>query len=371
MKTLLMAHGYFNFARGLIGAVLIYYLIQQGISPATIAIAKSCQLIISVLFNYAAGKIAERFGNKTSILLSCVFSIIYLLLMLKPTEYSVIIGEMFNGLSIAFYVGAYEAWLFQFKNHQENHFTLIARSAEMIFITLILSSVVGGYLYDNSLYMAIIVMIIALIGYQRVKEQTRHPAAERVLNFSQSLRYFIQHTRMNVIFYIALAGMMQLLYQLWPLFFTDNLHFSQTQLGYILAAMMISQWLFTFVSRKLALNNRKNSIASSLIGIAIFSTTTLLSAFYMENQYISLLLFLCFISLCALTQHFLFANIAAVFDTHYQSTMISLIDAISRSVGALLLAIYALVKHNDVVYIWSLFPIYAFIALIYLFRVKN
>ncbi len=96
MYRILSAHGLFNLARAFIGAVLIIYLTNHGISLSVIALAKSAQLIVSVLFNYPAGLISDRYGNKVTVLLACVAEMIYFGLMLHPSEQSVITGEMFN-----------------------------------------------------------------------------------------------------------------------------------------------------------------------------------------------------------------------------------------------------------------------------------
>ncbi len=106
--------GYLTFP-GIHRAVLIIYLTNHGISLSVIALAKSAQLIVSVLFNYPAGLISDRYGNKVTVLLACVAEMIYFGLMLHPSEQSVITGEMFNGLGIALYTGAYEAWIFTHK----------------------------------------------------------------------------------------------------------------------------------------------------------------------------------------------------------------------------------------------------------------
>lgn len=95
MLRVLSAHGLFSLSRAFIGAVLVIYLINKGVALSVISIAKSAQLVTSIIFNYPSGLVADKYGNKLAILLACLSELIYFYLMLNPSNSNVIIGEIF------------------------------------------------------------------------------------------------------------------------------------------------------------------------------------------------------------------------------------------------------------------------------------
>lgn len=288
MFRILMSHSFFNLSRSFIGAMIIVYLLNNQITLTTIAIAKALQLFISVIINYPAGKISDRFGYKTAIIISCLCSLIYFLLMLNPTNITVLFGEIFNGLSIAFYMGAYEAWIFEFKNKKENSFTLISRSAELFFISSIIASIIGGLYFNQALYFSILFMIFAIICYSitpRNNLLTNKITNNKIkTSFLTDLKLFCQKTDRQLLFSLIFTGSMQIIYQYWAIFFAKNLNIENNKLGYILALMLSGQWLFSFLSRKFTFNLSKYAVLISLSGVFIFSLVTLL-LFLMLNHH--------------------------------------------------------------------------------------
>lgn len=214
MFRILMSHSFFNLSRAFIGAVLIVYLLNNQISLTTIAIAKSLQLFISVIMNYPAGKISDRFGYKTVILISCLCSLIYFLLMLNPINMTVLLGEIFNGLSIAFYMGAYEAWIFEFKNEKENIFTLISRRAELFFISSIIVSIIGGLYFNQALYFILLFMILAIICYTITPQNnlsSNSIITDKIKNtFFTDLKLFSKKADKSLLFSLIFTGSMQI-----------------------------------------------------------------------------------------------------------------------------------------------------------------
>lgn len=373
MYRILSAHGLFNLARAFIGAVLIIYLTNHGISLSVIALAKSAQLIVSVLFNYPAGLISDRYGNKVTVLLACVAELIYFGLMLHPSEQSVITGEMFNGLGIALYTGAYEAWIFTHKKGSEDSFSLISRSAEMLFIATIISGVIGAIFAQYSLHLSLAFMTVSLAAYALTPEK------RKVINEDQTVtsRFsgvtkLIKMADSNVLNFMFIGGLMQLLYQFWPVFFKNSpIHFSQKEVGYVFAASMIAQWFFTSASRKKSFNKKKYAASVCYLGVLLSSVLTLLSPLYLQQYPVAIVFFYCvFISFCTLTTNYFFSQSCNLF-SHAQdeSSMISLLDTGARCIGALSLAVVSALNMENITFIWMAFP--AFILLTSLTRISK
>lgn len=357
MLQLLTAHGLFNIGRAFIGVVLVVYLLQNGISLTTIALAKSLQLFASVLFNYPAGKIADKYGKKTAILCACGFALGYFLLMLSPTSEKVILGEILNGLSIAFYMGAYEAWVFEFKNDKENSFSLISRSAEILLLSSILASVIGALYFEQAIYLAFVFVSLAIPFYYQTPQKPINISADNYSFFAE-IKYFLQHIDHKVVFFLLFGGAMQLIYQLWSVFFAQDMGLEKQYLGYILGAMFAGQWLFAFLSRQFKLDKKANANKWVLLGITIFAFVTLLLFFNQMPILMIAISFILFVAFCGLANNLYFSQSCDLFAKQpNESSMISLIDTSVRLIGAILLAVYALLEWHNATWVWLFFPI--------------
>lgn len=355
MFRLLTAHGFFNLARAFIGAVLFVYLLDSQIPLETILWAKSAQLLVSVLANYHAGKIADRFGKKTAVMLSCLFSLIYFYLMLEPTETKVIIGEMFNGLCIAFYMGAYESWAFEFKNDKESSFSLISRSAEIFFLSSIFATIVGALYFSKALYFSLAFMLLAIGAYAITPQKARRsfPASS---HFLADLKYFASQANHTLWFYLLFAGAMQIIYHFWAVFFSRNLAVENEQLGYVLALMFAVQWLFSRLSRHFRLNQKQNANRWVLVAVLSFSVLTVFSYVFELSFSLIALCFLLFVGSCGLSANLFFAQSCQRFaEQDNESSMISLIDALARVIGAGCFAIFSAISLEAVPYVWLVF----------------
>lgn len=356
MYRLLTAHGFFNASRSFIGAVLVVYLINHSIPLDTIILAKSLQLAASVLFNYHAGIIADKFGKKVSIILSCFFTILSFLSMINPTNTNVIIGEMLNGLSIAFYMGAYEAWVFEFKNKKENSFSLMSRSSEILFLSSILASVIGALYFYESLYLSISFMIVAITLFYSTPQRIEKIEIIKI-NLMQTINIFLKKMNKKLAFTILFIGSMQLIYQYWSIFFAENLNINKENLGYILAIMMFSQYLTSFLSRKIKFNEFKYANIISLLSVSIFSILTILTFKLTSNIYIILFLFILFLSSSSILHNLYFSWGCSVFSNYkIESSLISLLDASSRLIGALLLWLFSGLTAEHSYLAWLFFP---------------
>ncbi|MCF5891993.1 MFS transporter [Aeromonas veronii] len=366
MYRVLSAHGLFNLARAFIGAVLVIYLINQGIDLSVIAIAKSAQLVTSVIFNYPAGLISDRYGNKITILLACIAEIIYFSLMLNPTDTTVIVGEMFNGLGIALYVGAYEAWLFTHKKDNEDSFSLISRSSEALFIATILSGVIGAIFSQYSLFLSISFMAISFSVYAITPEKRKFDTLNESRKDNKSgISKLLKTADKNVINYVIIGGLIQLIYQFWPVFFkNDPIYYTPKEVGFVFAASMVAQWFFTSHARKNNFNKKRYAELFCYVGIIVTSVTTIFTPYYFTNNHFFVVISYClFISFCTLTVNYYFSHSCDIYSgSRDESSMISLLDTSARCFGALALAIVSLVNIQNISIIWSIFPIFALIV---------
>lgn len=356
MYSLLTGHTLFHIGRGFIGVILAVYLLQQGISLETIAVAKSLQLVASVLFNYPAGKIADRFGKKTAILTACFFSILYFTLMLFPSIETVIMGEIFNGLSIACYMGAYEAWIFEFKSQKENSFSLISRSTEMLLLGSIFASIVGAFYFDQAIYFALFFVFCALPFYLFTQQRKETKPLQQT--FLGEIRFFYQTLNLKAVFCLFFVGGMQLIYQLWSVFVVQDLQINKAMLGYILATMFAGQWLLMLIARKTAFSQKTYANYLMLGVVSLLAVSVLLLSYAQQSSLFIIFCFVCFTACCGLTSNLYFSASCQLFaKIPNESSMISLLDMHIRLVGAVILGLYSQFYAQDTIIIWEFFPL--------------
>lgn len=363
MLRILFSHGLFSLSRAFIGAVLVIYLMNKGVALSVIAMAKSAQLVTSVIFNYPSGLIADKYGNKPAILLACLSELIYFYLMLNPSDSNVIIGETFNGLGIALYTGAYEAWIFTHKKDKEDSFSLISRSAEMLFIATILSGILGAIFYQYSLLLSMTFMVVAFIAYAFTPEIKKQKTNSTDAT-STGLLKLLRTANYNVINYIAFGGLMQLIYQFWPVFFKSApLAYSPKEVGFVFAASMVTLWIFTYYARKQSFNKYKYAPILCYLGITITSLVTIVVPYYLFNFSLVVVASYClFIAFGTLTVNYFFSSSCNIYsNSSDESSMISLLDTSARCLGATALAVVSLFNIQNISFIWSIFPFFAII----------
>ena len=363
MLRVLSAHGLFSLSRAFIGAVLVIYLINKGVALSVISIAKSAQLVTSIIFNYPSGLVADKYGNKLAILLACLSELIYFYLMLNPSNSNVIIGEIFNGLGIALYTGAYEAWIFTHKKGKEDSFSLISRSSEILFIATILSGVLGAMFSQYSLLLSMIFMVISFITYAFTPE-IKKQKTNNTDNIATGLLKLLRAANYNVINYVTFAGLMQLLYQFWPVFFKSSpLSYSQKEVGFVFAASMVTLWIFTYYTRTKGFNKYSYAPILCYLGIIITSLVTIIAPYYLFNFSVVVVVSYClFISFCTLTVNYFFSISCNIYsNSSNESSMISLLDTSARCLGAAVLAVVSLFNMQNIALIWSIFPLFAVI----------
>ena len=344
---LLLANGTFHFARMFSGAIFVIYLLGQNVSLATIAFSKAVQLVVTGLFMVPSGMFADKCGRKNSILIACISGALYYALLIRPTPSTVVVGEAFNGIALAFYAGAFESWLFSNVNHNDS-FLLnkqLARAREISYLGMVLAGVIGSLLVSWAFSLSLIIIVIAFLLFlfsdeNRIIATQNKTLAFRVL-FKQSL-CSLSANRISA--YVALAGIccmgfMQLVYQFWQPFFTNfsEIKIGPTELGLIFAAFMLAQYAVSWFTRTFLLKHSEQIVERigwvwGLAGIALLVTvgTTTYPA-------VCLIAFCLFQGMVASGGTLLTALAGQMIDKNIQSTTFSVIELGGRCLGAILL----------------------------------
>lgn len=353
-----IANFVFNFARMLSGAIFIIILESKNISLSTISIAKASQLLVSMLLVLPSGVFADKYGGKNAVIVACIFSSAYYCFLIEPTYKKVIIGEMCNGAALAFYAGAFEAWLFSLCSQKDalNLHTHLARSRELSYLAIVCGGLVGTFVSSHLFSYSLILMVISLIIFFMVKKR----GDDGQIQLNEKNKYFIPAFKSLVskrmgLFLIAtsffLGGSMQLIYQFWQPFFYKfpDLDGSKQSLGLIFIAFMLTQYFTSKFIRKYFLKNTEQMIF--LIGLCwAMAAMLLLNTILTQNYLFSIISFCLFFGMTTVASNLLMAQLGEVVEVRLQSTVISILDLLGKMLGSSLLffgdGIVTLSKYN-------------------------
>lgn len=327
------------------GAIFIIILEAEGISLSTIAIAKSGQLLTSMLLVLPSGTIADKYGGKYAIITACIFSIAYYYCLIEPTQKKVIGGEICNGVALAFYTGAFESWLFSLTPQKDalNLHTHLARSRELSYLGIVFGGLIGTFISSHIFLFSLIFMAISLIIFLMVKKREGNSR----IQIQEKMKYFIPTFKSLLserigFFLLAssflVGGSMQLIYQFWqPFFFKfPDLNGSKKSLGLIFIAFMLTQYFTSKLIRKYILKSKEQMIYLTGLCWAIASIL-LLNTLLTENFISSIVSFCLFFGITAVASNLLMAQLGEIVELRLQSTAISILDLLGKSLGAFLL----------------------------------
>lgn len=355
-----IANFVFNFARMLSGAVFIIILEAQGIPLSTISVAKGGQLLTSMLLVLPSGIIADKFGGKYAVITACIFSIAYYYFLIEPSHEKVIIGEICNGVALAFYTGAFESWLFSLASQTDvlSLHTQLAQSRELSYLAIIIGGLVGTLMSTHIFLSSLTLMSGSLIIFLMVKK--RKESCCQIQQTEERTKYFLHSFKILVskkigIFLLASAfligGSMQLIYQFWqPFFFKfPDLEGSKQYLGLIFISFVLTQYFTSKLFRKYVLKNAQQMIYLTGMCWAIASVA-LLNTILTESFISSAISFCLFFGMMTVASNLLIAQLGEIVEIKLQSTAISILDLLGKSLGSSLLffgeGIFTLPKYS-------------------------
>lgn len=204
-------------------------------------------------------------------------------------------------------------------------------------------------------------MLISMVIFSKTKQKiikNEYSMIEQRESLYSTVKIFIQKSTNQTLFVILLSGLMQLIYQFWVIFFSKELGVRDENLGYVLASMMISQYFTSFFTRRIKFNEFKYSKQILLILVSLLSSLVVLFFKMKLNFYMLFTIFILFTSSVSTLYNLYFSFGCSTFsDLKMESSLISILDALSRLIGGVLLWTVSLTNIESTQYIWILFTI--------------
>ena len=201
-----IASALFSASRMGIGATTVIYMLSKGVSLGDVAIIKIVQAVVIFFTEVPSGIVADKWGRKLSIQISCICAIFgFLSFILVPNFIGFSIAEVFNALTISFWSGAFESLavdntkadkresgFIQYFFHKINKYGALA---------IMMAGLIGGWLGESNLiypfYFSSTLMLISLIfitlklpelrGKSFASMEKLKIAMERIKSFCENL----------------------------------------------------------------------------------------------------------------------------------------------------------------------------------------
>lgn len=132
--------------------LMTFFLLAHGISLQAVIFATTIYSLASFFSEVPTGLLADRFGQKWSLVLGYMLGAIGLfLVLLFPTTIGLYIGTAIQGLAASFVSGSEEALLYESVKHekQDNFQKIYGRFLSNGQISFIIATVIAGFAYER------------------------------------------------------------------------------------------------------------------------------------------------------------------------------------------------------------------------------
>ncbi len=198
-------------------AVHVLFLLQRGFSLAQYGLLDTMWYVGSVLFEVPTGALADRLGNRASLLLALVSQALsFTLIAVARSFWAMAAAFLLWGLASAFETGTYSAFLYDSlkeAGREGDYGVVYGRTATLQILASALGAVIGGYLGGIQLQVplwasaGIPLLLCPLVWSFREPQVERAVEPTYALQISESVRYVAQRPLVSVLlFYWAMMG---------------------------------------------------------------------------------------------------------------------------------------------------------------------
>jgi len=198
-------------------AVYVLFLLRSGFSLAQYGLLDTMWYVGSVLFEVPTGALADRLGNRASLLLALVSQALsFALIGVARSFWAMAAAFLLWGLASAFETGTYSAFLYDSLKEagREGEYGVVyGRTATLQILASALGALIGGYLGGVRLELplwasaAIPLLLCPLVWSFREPQVERAVEASYGLHITKSVRYVSQRRLVTLLlFYCATMG---------------------------------------------------------------------------------------------------------------------------------------------------------------------
>ena len=236
-------------AMGIFSPIWILYLVHQGYDLLEIGLLGAVFEIAKLIFEVPSGTFADRYGIKTSIVGSFIFSVLTWAFFPFIDTFAICISAMILwALSDALISGSYETWITRLVD--ENKFgKVLMKNTQLMVIGIIVGSLSSGYLYTLNPYLPFVLVVglyltlliwMSFVKIPSIKNEISNGPTHKesfIAIISYSLKFMFRKRR---VFLIVIAGFFTALVydtisRYWQPYM-EGIGFSEEALGFIFAS---------------------------------------------------------------------------------------------------------------------------------------
>ncbi len=158
-----------GFSRGLYLhlPILTLYLLEQKVTATMIVFSAMFYSVGQFLFEVPTGYFADRYGQKTSMILGQLIEAAGIILLItNPTAFGVSLSYLLGGVAAAFLSGSEEALIYENTKEQgQSHTKVYGRFMSATTIGMMVATTLGGLLYSlRGLEIAVLLLVCTFAG---------------------------------------------------------------------------------------------------------------------------------------------------------------------------------------------------------------
>jgi MFS family permease len=302
------------------------------ISYQQVALGEIISFGIGTLFELPSGVLADLIGRRRTITIGYIIGGIGYSLMAGANNFeSYLFGTIVSGIGNSFISGAEEAFIYDTLKEREElslYSKIKAREALIYRSSLILSTIIGGYIYELKEFLPYLLtgifLILAGVLYAFAKEPNIDSEEYSMKSYTKNIKSgFIESfkntkTSLYSFYYILVFTAAFLLTWYFEMPYLKSIGFNEKQIGWIFAAII---FLNMFVSQLAPKIEKSSSVSLRNFLLPLIPGIILLLAF--ENKLGGLLLI--GIENAFLSQRFVFTQKAynENINSHYRASALS------------------------------------------------
>lgn len=245
------------------GIAIIYFTQVAG----SIALGMSIFAITNIadaVFEVPTGILSDMVGRRKTIILGAVSSVVYSVFYAIGVSYwMLVLGAIFQGLSIAFYSGNNEALLHDSLKEQgkeKDYHVFLGKISSLFQLALAIGAVLGSFLASQSFYLvmwlsAISQIICLVISFFIVEPKIKIKKSSNIyLHIKDALILFRQNKKLRVISFASILGsaigeatfqlqaiFYNILWPLWAIGFAKFLSYLGATLSFFFSGKIINK----------------------------------------------------------------------------------------------------------------------------------
>lgn len=269
------------------GVLIPFFTIWGGISFAQVMILQAIFTFSVFLFEVPTGAIADRFGRKTSLILSCVLGVIAALIYASfPNFWIFALGEVLFGIGVTLNSGADEAMIYDSlkeNKRQNDSKKVFGRLSSYHIIAMIVAAPIGSLIgkYLGLQWPMLLTSIPFLIGFfiaLTLKEpETRMKSVEKdyFKTLTSGFKYFKNHKIIKVLAFDFIALQTVAFFIVWVYqVILQNYSVSVGWFGFVQSALLVCELIVlnSFVGLEKLVGGKKRYLllCSLIVGISYF-----------------------------------------------------------------------------------------------------